>query len=54
MSWIAGIPKSSIHNADLIERIHGMSNAVLNQNHTTCNLGALPSKNKGEIYYSGS
>lgn len=50
MSWIAGIPKSSIHMDDLVERIHEISKSVSNKNYFTCDVDIPLDDNDGEMF----
>lgn len=44
MSWIAGIPKSSIHDRQLITAIHDVSSASSNKNYNTCSINVSSKK----------
>ena len=50
MSWIAGIPKSSIHNNELVERVHAISRIVSRQSYKTCNISITNNDNPEEIF----
>ena len=50
MSWIAGIPKSSIHDNELVERLHEMSKIASSQSYDTCNLEISKDANIEEIF----
>lgn len=48
MSWIAGIPKSSIHDQGLVARIHEISTRLSDQTYTSCDIKKSSNANTEE------